>query len=124
MGDEDRGDELPQRVRDAPRGAPHPPDSPPAPLLSAELRQRLAAAVTAEVAPPRPEVPLDLHHRHELTSAPFLTERAGSPRRWLMNRDAAQRHPGIRGFLVTKTSGGCPGLQAGEESGALRSGAR
>ena len=48
MGDEDRGDELPQRVRDAPRGAPHPPDSPPAPLLSAELRQRLAAAVTAE----------------------------------------------------------------------------
>ena len=48
MGDEDRGDELPQRVRDAPRGAPHPPDSPPAPLLSAELRQRLAAAVTAQ----------------------------------------------------------------------------
>ncbi len=48
MGDEDRGEELPQRVRDAPRGAPHPPDSPPAPLLSAELRQRLAAAVTAE----------------------------------------------------------------------------
>ncbi len=73
---------------------------------------------------PGTQVPLGLHHRHELTSAPFLTERAGSPPRWLMNRDAAQRHPGIRGFLVTKTSGGCPGLQAGEESGPPRSGAR
>jgi hypothetical protein len=28
-----------------------------------------------------------------------------------MNRDAAQRHPGIRGFLATKTSGGCPDQQ-------------
>jgi hypothetical protein len=48
MGDEDRGNELPQRARGAPRAAPHPPSSPPAPLLSAELRQRLEAAVTAE----------------------------------------------------------------------------
>jgi hypothetical protein len=48
MGDEDRGHELPQRARGAPRAAPHPPSSPPAPLLSAELRQRLKAAVTAE----------------------------------------------------------------------------
>jgi hypothetical protein len=48
MGDEDRGKELPQRVRDAPGARPGPPGSPPAPLMSAELRQRLEAAVTAE----------------------------------------------------------------------------
>jgi hypothetical protein len=48
MGDEDRGNELPQRVPDAPQARPGPPDSPPAPLISAELRQRLEAAVTAE----------------------------------------------------------------------------
>jgi hypothetical protein len=48
MGDEDRGNELPQRARDAPRAGPLPPRSPSVPLLSAELRQRLEAAVTAE----------------------------------------------------------------------------
>jgi hypothetical protein len=48
MGDKDRGDELPQRARGTPRAGPHPPGSPPAPLLSAERRQRLEAAVTAE----------------------------------------------------------------------------
>ena len=48
MGDEDRGHELPQRLPGAPGAAPHPPGSPSAPLLSTELWQRLAAAVTAE----------------------------------------------------------------------------
>jgi hypothetical protein len=48
MGDEDRGNELPQRVPDAPQARPGLPGSPPAPLISAELRQRLEAAVTAE----------------------------------------------------------------------------
>jgi len=48
MGDEDRGDELPQRVHGAPGAGPQPLGPPPAPVLSAELRQRLEAAVTAE----------------------------------------------------------------------------
>jgi hypothetical protein len=48
MGDEDRGNELPPRVPGAPRAGPLPADSPPALLLSVELRQRLEAAVTAE----------------------------------------------------------------------------
>jgi hypothetical protein len=48
MGDEDRGNELPQRLPGAPGAAPHPPGSPSAPLLPTELRQRLEAAVTAE----------------------------------------------------------------------------
>ena len=48
MGDEDRGDEQPQRVHGAPGAGPQPLGPPPAPLLSAELRQRLEAAVTAE----------------------------------------------------------------------------
>jgi hypothetical protein len=48
MGDEDRGREMPQRVRGVPRAGPYPPGSPPAPLISAELRQHLEAAITAE----------------------------------------------------------------------------
>jgi hypothetical protein len=48
MGDEDHGHELPQRVRRAARAGPYPPGSPPAPVLPAELRQRLEAAVIAE----------------------------------------------------------------------------
>ncbi len=47
MADEGRGRELPQRALGAPRAAPPPSGSPPAPL-SAELRQRLETAVTAE----------------------------------------------------------------------------
>ena len=51
MGDEDRGQELPQRVRGAAR--PGPPPSAPSlssasPALSEELRQRMQAAVEAE----------------------------------------------------------------------------
>ena len=48
MGDEDRGDELPQRVHGAPGAGPQPLGPPPAPLPSAQLRQRLEAATTAE----------------------------------------------------------------------------
>jgi hypothetical protein len=48
MADEGRGRELPQRARGTPRAAPRPSGSPPAPPFSAELRQRLETAVTAE----------------------------------------------------------------------------
>ena len=48
MGDEDSGDELSQRVHGAPGAGPQPLGPPPAPLPSAELRQRLEAAATAE----------------------------------------------------------------------------
>jgi len=48
MADEGRGRELPQRDRGAGRAAPPASGSPPAPVMSAQLRQRLEAAVTAE----------------------------------------------------------------------------
>ena len=48
MGDEDRGNELPQRVPGAPRAGSLPADSLPASLLSAEPRQHLEAPATAE----------------------------------------------------------------------------
>jgi hypothetical protein len=52
MADEGRGRELPQRARGADRAADRaaapPSGSPPAPVPSAQLRQRLEAAVTAE----------------------------------------------------------------------------
>ena len=48
MADEGRGKELPQRVRGEARAATSPSGPPAAPVFSAELRQRLEAAVTAE----------------------------------------------------------------------------
>ena len=48
MADEGRGKELPQRVRGEERAATSPSGAPAAPVFSAELRQRLEAAVTAE----------------------------------------------------------------------------
>jgi hypothetical protein len=48
MADEGRGRELPQRLRGEERAPASPPGSPAAPVLSAELRQRLEVAVTAE----------------------------------------------------------------------------
>jgi hypothetical protein len=48
MADEGRGGELPQRVSDEARAATSPSGARAAPVLSAELRQRLEAAVTAE----------------------------------------------------------------------------
>jgi hypothetical protein len=48
MADEGRGRELPQRVSDEARAATSPSGARAAPVLSAELRQRLEAAVTAE----------------------------------------------------------------------------
>jgi hypothetical protein len=48
MADEGRGREMPQRVRDEARAATSPSAARAAPVLSAELRQRLKAAVTAE----------------------------------------------------------------------------
>jgi hypothetical protein len=48
MADEGRGRELPQRISDEARAATSPSGARAAPVLSAELRQRLEAAVTAE----------------------------------------------------------------------------
>jgi hypothetical protein len=48
MVNEGRGRELPQRVRDEARAATSPSGTRAAPVFSAELRQRLEAAVTAE----------------------------------------------------------------------------
>jgi hypothetical protein len=48
MAYEGRGRELPPRVRDEARAATSPSDARAAPVFSAELRQRLEAAVTAE----------------------------------------------------------------------------
>jgi len=48
MADEGRGRELPQRVRGEERAPASPSGSPAAPVFSAELRQRLESAVTAE----------------------------------------------------------------------------
>ena len=45
MGDEGRGQELPQRARGAARGGSTPPA---APVLSEEVRQRMRVAVEAE----------------------------------------------------------------------------
>ena len=47
MADEDRGRELPQRVRGAARPGPPPPASS-SPCAAEELRQRMQAAVIAE----------------------------------------------------------------------------
>ena len=48
MADEDRGRELPQRVRGAARSGPSATAPSSSPVLSEELRQRMRAAVTAE----------------------------------------------------------------------------
>jgi hypothetical protein len=48
MADEGRGRELPQRARSEARATTSPSGAPAAPVFSAELRQRLEAAVTAE----------------------------------------------------------------------------
>ena len=48
MADEGRGRELPQRARGEVRAATSPSGAPAAPALSAKLRQRMEAAVTAE----------------------------------------------------------------------------
>ncbi len=49
MGDEDRGRELPHRIRGAARAGPYTTiPSLQAPVLSKELRQRMREAVTAE----------------------------------------------------------------------------
>ena len=48
MADEDRGRELPQRVRGAARSGPSASAPSSSPVLSEELRQRIRAAVTAE----------------------------------------------------------------------------
>jgi hypothetical protein len=63
MGDEDRSQQLPQRVRDAARAGPF-PSAPP--VLSEELRLRLQAAVAAEqvaAAPPDDRAPAELPPR-------------------------------------------------------------
>ena len=48
MGEEDRGKQLPHRVRGAARAGPPPSASSLSPALSEELRRRLHAAVEAE----------------------------------------------------------------------------